>query len=88
MAWTIRFTAHAKKQLAKLDRTIAALILRFLEEKVAQAADARIYGHALIGDQKGRWRYRVGDYRIICELHDQELVVLVVAMGHRREIYR
>lgn len=88
MAWTIRFTAHAKKQLAKLDRSIADLITRFLAEKIANASDARLYGHGLVGDMKGRWRYRVGDYRILCELHDHELIVLVVAVGHQREIYR
>jgi mRNA interferase RelE/StbE len=88
LAWTIRFTTHAKKQLAKLDRSIVDIITRFLDEKIANAADARQHGHALVGDLKGRWRYRVGDYRIICELHNHELVVLVVTVGHRREIYK
>ena len=88
MAWTIEFTATAKKQLAKLDRSTADLITLFLRDKIASATDARQFGHALIGDLKGRWRYRVGDYRIICELRNQELLVLVVSVGHRREIYR
>lgn len=88
MGWTVSFTATAKKQLAKLDRPTADLITRFLRDKIANAADARQFGHALAGDLKGRWRYLVGDYRVLCELHDHELLVLVVAVGHRREIYR
>ncbi|MGC1870196.1 MAG: type II toxin-antitoxin system RelE/ParE family toxin [Acidobacteriaceae bacterium] len=88
MGWTISVTATAKKQLAKLDRPTADLITRFLRDKIANAADARQFGHALVGDLKGRWRYRVGDYRVLCELRDRELLVLVVAVGHRREIYR
>ena len=88
MGWPISFTATAKKQLAKLDRSIADLITGFLSEKIANAADARQFGHGLVGDLKGRWRYRIGDYRVLCELRDRELLVLVVAVGHRREIYR
>jgi len=88
LGWPISFTATAKKQLAKLDRSIADLITGFLSEKIANAADARQFGHGLVGDLKGRWRYRIGDYRVLCELRDRELLVLVVAVGHRREIYR
>ena len=88
MAWKISFTKNALKQLSKLDREIARLIVRFLEEKIAGSSDARLYGHALVGDQKGRWRYRIGDYRVVCELRDSELLVLVVTVGHRKEIYR
>lgn len=88
MAWTISFTKNALKQLKKLDKPTARLIVGFLEEKIVGAADARRYGHALVGDQKGRWRYRIGDYRVLCELRDKELLVVVITLGHRREIYR
>ena len=88
MAWTINFTKTALKQLAKLDKPTARLIVRFMEEKIAGSDDARRYGHALVGDQKGRWRYRIGDYRVLCELRDSELLVLVIEVGHRKEIYR
>jgi mRNA interferase RelE/StbE len=88
LGWTVRITTHAKKQLAKLDRPTADLITRFLRDKLANAVDVRPFGHALTGDLKGRWRYRVGDYRVLCELRDHELLVLVVAIGHRKEIYR
>jgi mRNA interferase RelE/StbE len=88
LAWTISFTKTALKQLAKLDKAIAKLIVRFMEEKIAGSSDARRYGHALVGDQKGRWRYRIGDYRVVCELRDDELLVIVVMLGHRKEIYK
>ncbi len=88
MVWKISFTKNAVKQLGKLDRETARLIVRFMEEKIAGSSDARRYGHALVGDQKGRWRYRIGDYRVVCELRDNELLVVVITLGHRREIYR
>ena len=88
MAWKINFTKNAVKQLSKLDRETARLIVRFMEEKIAGSSDARRYGHALVGDQKGRWRYRIGDYRVVCELRDNELLVVVITLGHRKEIYR
>jgi mRNA interferase RelE/StbE len=59
-----------------------------MEEKISGSPDARGHGHALVGDQKGRWRYRIGDYRVLCELRDSELLVIVIAVGHRKEIYR
>ena len=88
MAWKVSFTKNALKQLSKLDREIARLIVGFLEEKIAGSSDARRYGHALAGDLKGRWRYRIGDYRVLCELRDSELLVIVISVGHRKEIYR
>ncbi|MGI8771916.1 MAG: type II toxin-antitoxin system RelE family toxin [Acidobacteriaceae bacterium] len=74
--------------MSKLDRETADLITGFLRNKVRGAEDARRFGHALSGNHKGRWRYRVGDYRIICELQDDILVVLVLGIGPRREVYR
>jgi mRNA interferase RelE/StbE len=88
LGWKISFTKTALKQLAKLDKPMRKLIVRFIEEKIGGSADARKHGHALVGDQKGRWRYRIGDYRVICELRDNELLVIVVTIGHRKEIYR
>lgn len=88
MAWKISFTKNAVKQLSKLDIETRRLIVRFMEEKIAGSSDARRHGHALVGDQKGRWRYRIGDYRVLCELRDRELLVIVITVGHRKEIYR
>jgi mRNA interferase RelE/StbE len=88
LAWTLRFTDSALKQLKKLDQPIADQITRVLETQIAESADPRAYGKALSGELKGFWRYRIGNYRVICELRDRELVILALAIGHRKEIYR
>lgn len=85
MAWAVRFTAAAEKQLSKLDRPAQRRILDFLES-VADG-DPRDKGKAMQGDSHA-WRYRVGDYRVICDLVDSEIVVYVIRVGHRREVYR
>ncbi len=88
MAWTVSFGEDAKKSLKQLDRQVAKRLTRFMRERVAVADDPRTLGRALGGDLSGFWRYRVGDYRIICELHDDVLVVLVIDVGHRKEVYK
>ena len=88
MAWNVDFNETAKHQLTKLDRQWQSAILDYLEDRIATLDNPRSRGKPLVGDQKGLWRYRVGDYRILCELRDNELVVLVVTIGHRRQIYR
>jgi mRNA interferase RelE/StbE len=89
LAWTIEFDEHARRQLKKLDRQTALRLYSFLSDRVAPLDDPRLLGKALQGASLGSyWSYRVGDYRIICELHDHRLVVLVLALGNRREVYR
>ena len=88
MAWTIEISDTARKQLKKLDPQIAERIQSFLEERVAIASDPRNLGAGLSGDLAHLWKYRVGDYRIICELHAEVLIVRVVRVSHRREAYR
>ena len=88
MAWTLRFTETAQKQLGKLDKKIADQITRVLQERVANSGNPREFGKALTGELKGYWRYRIGDYRVICELKDRELIILALVIGHRRDIYR
>ena len=85
MAWAVRFTAAAEKQLAKLDRPVQRRILKFLENIVK--GDPRDKGKALQGDERA-WRYRVGDYRIVCDLVDRDMMVYVIRIGHRSEVYR
>lgn len=85
MAWRLRFTAVAEKQLAKLDRLVQRRVVKFLE-KIAQG-DPRAKGKAMQGDAHA-WRYRVGDHRIVRDLVDRELVVYVIRVGHRGEVYR
>jgi len=89
LAWTISYTATARKQLRQLDRPIARRILDFMDERIAAQADPRSTGQPLKGPLLGAyWRYRVGDYRIICDIQDVALCVLVVEIGNRREVYR
>ena len=86
MVWTIEFAATAENELSKLDKPAAKRILKFLKERVA--TDPRSSGKALRGDHAGLWRYRIGDYRVICEIRDETVSVLVVRIGHRKEVYR
>lgn len=88
MAWTIDYTETAKGQLRKLDRPMARRILDFMDERVAGQENPRNTGKALTGPLGGLWRYRVGDCRVICEIQDGALRVLVVQVGNRRDVYR
>ena len=89
MAWTVSYTETARKQLKKLDRQIARRLIDFMDERVAAQADPRSTGQALTGPVLGSfWRYRVGDYRIICDIHDAVLCVLVIEIGNRKDVYR
>lgn len=76
-----------QKDIRKLDQRIQKKIKDYLEKKISILDDPRILGKSLQGNLSGLWRYRVGDYRIICEIRDEELIVLVVAIGHRSKIY-
>ena len=89
MAWTIDYTDTALKQLRKLDKPIARRVVNFIDDRVATVDDPRSIGHALTGPTLGAyWRYRVGDYRIICDIQDDALRVLVIEVGNRRKVYR
>lgn len=88
MAWTIDYTQSARNQIRKLDKPVAKRILDFMDNRVAPQEDPRTLGKALTGSLGTLWRYRVGDYRIICELQHSAVRVLVVRIGHRREVYR
>ncbi len=89
MVWQVELTDAATKQLAALDRSAARRILTYLHERVATSNDPRSLGEALKGSRLGAfWKCRVGDYRIISELIDKTLVVQVVKIGNRREVYR
>lgn len=89
MAWRVEFAKGAQKDLAKLDAAGRNRVLRFLAERIERGDDPRGLGESLKGPVVGRyWKYRVGDYRIICDLRDDFLLVLVIRVGHRREVYR
>lgn len=89
MAWAIKLDEGAKRDLAKLDKQIARRIRTFLRERVAKLDNPRSIGDALKGSLLGEfWKYRVGDYRIICKIEDEAVIILVVRIGNRREVYR
>jgi len=87
LAWRIEFTHTAEKQIVRLDRQAQASILSYLRQRVQPSENPRQFGKALHGDKQGLWRYRVGDYRIVAAIEDDRFIVLVVAVGHRREVY-
>ena len=86
MAWKIEFARSAEKEFSKLEQRVARRILRFLKGRVA--ADPRSVGEPLKGELSDFWRYRVGDYRLYASIEDKHVTVLVVKVGHRREVYR
>ena len=88
MAWQIEFTPEAEKQLSKIDRQIAKRIVSFFRERIATAEDPRSMGKVLKGVLREFWRYRVGDYRIVTRLEDRRMLILMVRVAHRREVYR
>lgn len=88
MAWKIEYTDSAERQLRKLDKQSARRILDYMDTRIARQTDPRTMGKALTGALGGLWRYRVGDCRVICEIQDKILRVLVLRIGNRREIYR
>jgi mRNA interferase RelE/StbE len=89
MAWKIEFSVDAERELGKLDKQQAKRILKFLQERVSKLDNPRSIGKALQGARFGEfWRYRAGDYRLICRIEDLSVVVLVLRVGHRSEIYR
>lgn len=83
MKYQVEYTKSAVKQLKKMDRKIAALILSYIEDKLIDCENPRAYGKALIGDKKEIWRYRVGDYRILAMIEDEVLIITVVEARHR-----
>jgi len=89
MAWKIELDPATVRDLDRLDREIARRILGFLHERVARLDDPRSIGQALQGPKYGElWKYRVGDWRIICKIEDQRITVLVLRIGHRSKVYK
>ncbi|MEO7559581.1 MAG: type II toxin-antitoxin system RelE/ParE family toxin [Nitrosospira sp.] len=84
----IDYADTARSQLRKLDKQTARRILDYMDERIADLGNPRSTGKALTGPLGGLWRYRVGDCRVICEIQDNALRVLVVRVGNRREVYR
>lgn len=87
MLYYVEYSQSARKVLRKLDKQTARIIKYWIEKNLINTDNPRIHGKELKGNLKGLWRYRVGDYRLIAEIKDRELLIFMVEIGHRREIY-
>jgi len=87
LAWTIEYTRSAERALRRIDRTWQRRIIDHMDNEIALLDDPRVRGKALTGDLGGFWRFRVGDYRIICSIEETVQVIIVLKVGHRRDVY-
>ncbi len=87
MSWSVETTEKFDKEFARLDRYVQKLIKSWITKRLVDSEDPRVYGKAMIADKRGLWRYRIGDYRLICSLQDDKLIILMLTVGHRKEIY-
>lgn len=85
--YRVVFTEEAKKQIKKLDKHTAKLIMAWIRKNLENCENPRAHGKSLTANRAGQWRYRVGDYRLIAEIEDKQIIVLIINVGHRRDIY-
>lgn len=85
--YKVEYTPKAVKQLAKLDKATRKLIYAWIDKNLQDCENPRQHGKGLTANKSGQWRYRVGDYRIIADIQDEKIVILVLSIGHRRDIY-
>lgn len=88
MKYRLLFSKRALKELKKMDKAVSALIFAWLKKNIDGAADPRAFGKALQGDKKDMWRYRIGDYRVLANIEDENLTIIAIEIGHRRDIYK
>lgn len=86
--YTVRYSERSKKQLKKLDKSVQRLILNWIGKNLEGCENPRAKGKGLVENYSGEWRYRIGDYRLICDIHDKQLTILAISIGHRSSIYR
>ena len=86
--WHLKFSKRADKQLSKMDAGVRRIIVSWLIKNINGCENPRVHGKGLTGNHSGEWRYRVGDYRVLCEIKDDELTVLAIEIGHRKNIYK
>lgn len=86
--YKVHYSDRASKQLQKMDKNVRKKILDWIKKNLEGCSDPRQRGKELVANFSGYWRYRVEDYRIVCEIHDQQLVILAVSILHRRDVYR
>lgn len=86
--YKIEYTKSVIKKIQKLDKPTREQIYYWIDKNLVNVENPRLYGKSLTGNLKGLWRYRIGDYRLICEIEDEKLIIIAVDIGHRKEIYR
>ena len=86
-SYQLIYSERAKKDVKKLDPYTKQMSKSWIEKRLLHSENPRAHGMALTGNHKGEWRYRIGDYRLICAIEDERLVILALALGHRREVY-
>lgn len=87
MKYTVKYSTQAVKSLEKMDKFTRKMIIEWIEKRLVGCTDPRAFGKPLVANRTGQWRYRIGDYRVITKIEDDELIILVISIGHRREIY-
>ena len=87
MTYNIETTTRFDREFQKLDRYTRRMIKAQIEKNLVNCSDPRHHGKGLVSNRSGQWRYRIGDYRLICEIRDNELIILALSVGHRREVY-
>ena len=88
MRYQVVYSERAIKELKKMDRYTRQLIFSWISKNLDGCENPRSHGKALTAKRSGQWRYRIGDYRLICQIQDQELIILALSVGHRREVYQ
>ncbi len=88
LVYKVEYSQEAIKQIKKLDKQISMRILTWLDQRIVNCENPRLWGEALVGEFSGFWKYRIGTFRLICEIQDDRLIVVVVELGHRKEIYK
>lgn len=83
----VRFTEKAMKQLHKLDRQRFIIITNWIAKNLEGCSDPRLHGKALTANRSGQWRYRIGDYRLIAKIEDEQIIIFILEVGHRRNVY-
>ena len=87
MTYKVEYTEQAIKELKKIDKHTQFFILAWIEKNLVDCENPRQHGKGLTANRSGEWRYRVGDYRIIAKIEDDKVIILVLTVGHRREVY-
>lgn len=88
MIYRVRYTKSFERDFKKLDKYTMRMLKSWIIKNLEACENPRLKGKALVGNRKGSWRYRIGDYRLICSINDEELVILALSVGHRKEIYK